>query len=280
LFDLRTKQAVQRLVTGGEPFVYTSGRYESEHHKTTVAVMLCDHPDYGAARALVYDLRKDPTVFMQLTSAELAERMQYTRDADAPARVPVKELTFNKCPAVAPLAVLTPPTKERIQIDMTVIKKHHDILLSDPTFIERIREAVTLHQKQRQQSFIVDASDVDARLYDGFFNDSDKRSMQKIRTAKVNELADMHPIFSDDRLGQLLLLYKARQFPKSLSQDEQGKWHDYKYNRLMSGDTSSRLARYFSEIQKLAESGLGESQQNALQDLWYWGESIAPVDVD
>lgn len=44
LLDMRDKNNIAKLVDTGQPFVYSSGKYPSEFHKTTVAVKLADHP--------------------------------------------------------------------------------------------------------------------------------------------------------------------------------------------------------------------------------------------
>ncbi|MDQ5885415.1 MAG: Exodeoxyribonuclease, partial [Patescibacteria group bacterium] len=79
LYDMRSKQAVINLVNSGMPFVYTSGRYDANYQKTTVAINLCEHPVYGASRVIVYDLRYDPTEFLGLSIEKLVERMQFTK---------------------------------------------------------------------------------------------------------------------------------------------------------------------------------------------------------
>lgn len=282
LFSMRDKQEVAKLVQTGQPFVYTSGRYSSDTLKTTISVMLADHPVYGTSRALVYDLSKDPTEFISLKPAELADRMSYVRDItdDTPARLPVKELTYNKCPAIAPLGVLDEPAKKNTGLSLEAAQKNMAILQKDPTFIDRIVEAVEISQKQKQQSLVIDIKDVDARLYDGFFNNHDQKLMANVRSKDKAGLADYHPNFSDERLNKLLLLYKARQFPSSLSQDEQTGWEQYRQHKLMSGGEDSHMAKYLKNLQSMMQKAEDPAQKDLLQDLWLWAESIAPVSSD
>ena len=76
-------------------------------------------------------------------------------------------------------------------------------------------------------------SDVDAQLYGWIFGDGDKAKITKGRSLDENRLADLHLDFSDDRLEQLLLLAKTRQFPKNLS----------KPNRLHGKNTDTTIIR-------------------------------------
>lgn len=276
LYQLRTKQAVQQLVAAGDPFVYTSGRYDSAFHKTSVAVMLADHPSYQNSRALVYDLRHDPTEFIGLSGAELSERAKYTKEENAPKRLPIKELVYNRCPAVAPLSVLTKEAQDRIELTPDIIKKHEDILRSDPTFISRVRQVFEDKVAAYQTELVINIQTVDGQLYDGFFNDNDKRKSSDVRTAKAAELVDLHPSFSDERLHKLLLLYKARQFSNILSEGEQKEWNAYRYNKFYSKDGESKIQKYFTQLQTMATASKSDRDTSLLEDLWLWGENIMP----
>jgi exodeoxyribonuclease-1 len=279
LFDYlylnRTKQSVQSIVNSQNPFVYTSGRYSSEYEKTTVALKMCDDPIYGSSRALVYDLRIDPSEYIKLSIPDLASRLEYNRD-NPEKMLPVKRLTYNKSPAIAPITVLDNETKDRLKINIEDIKKNILTLQNDPTFVNRISQVFEQKREVTEQQMIYDMSNVDEKLYDGFFNDADKRTMQKVRSTSDNEMVDYSPIFNDERLGPLFNLYKARQFPRSLNESERKAWDNYRYNKMLSGDESSLLAKYFSKIQILLNQEKDESRISLLQDLWLWGESIAP----
>ncbi|MEK7059749.1 MAG: exodeoxyribonuclease I, partial [Patescibacteria group bacterium] len=109
LLKMRDKKTVAELVNKGEPFVYTSGRYSSEYLHTTVAVKLAEHPQAGST--LVYDLRQDPSVFLDMSVDQLVEAWRFTRDPDA-LRLPIKTLKHNRCPAIAPLGVVKDKTTE------------------------------------------------------------------------------------------------------------------------------------------------------------------------
>ncbi|MCU0667020.1 MAG: exodeoxyribonuclease I [Patescibacteria group bacterium] len=279
LFDMRNKKAIQKLVNSETPFVYTSGRYPSETLHTTAVVRLSDHPSYNGGQVLVYDLRHNPEPFMSLTIEQLEERLKYTKDQNADPRLPVKALAFNKCPAVAPLAVLDKKAQKNINLTPDQINNNLKILYSDPTFVERIRQVFLRQKESHQQALLPNIYSVDGQLYDGFVSDKDKHFCQQIRESSATELADLHPAFGDERLTPLLLLYKARQMPKSLSEQEQAQWESYKNTKLTTGNDNSMLANYFKVIKQLYETTKDDSKQALLKDLWFWGESIAPADI-
>ncbi len=61
---------------------------------------------------------------------------------------------------------------------------------------------------------------VDGALYDGFLSDQDRRLCELVRRMDADGLADCEPEFADPRLGPLLLLYKARNYPTALTAAE------------------------------------------------------------
>jgi len=279
LSKMRDKKEVEKLVSKPEPFVHTSGRYPSEFEKTAVVIKVASHPTQNGS-AYVYDLRNDPTPFKDMSPAELAALLRKYRFEEGELRLPVKQLSFNKCPAIAPLAVLNEENKQRLQIDARVIQKNLELLLAMEDFGDKLEEAIRINEKARQAELIADVNDVDSQLYDGFFNGDDKTKMRVVRAAGENGLADLHLDFADNRLEKLLLLYKARQFPKSLSADEQAAWQSYREAVLLSGDQESRLSKYFRRISELANlSEITQDKLFLLEELKLYGESIMPYEA-
>lgn len=278
LYKLRDKRIVEKLVLSQDPFVYSSGRYSAQHEKTTISVMVAPHPTQKGS-AFVYDLRHDPTPFKDMKPAELAELMSKYKHQEGELRLPVKQIQFNKCPAVAPLAVLTTKNSENLALNKTDINNNLVKLVAITDFNDRLQEAIRLREKQRQTTIVVDVNDVDSQLYDGFFNDADKSKMRTIRLADENKLADLHFDFDDNRLDKLLLLYKARQYPKSLTTDEQQQWEQYRTDKLLSGGGESRFAKYFSRIAELEKQpNLTDNQRYLLEELKLYGQSVMPYD--
>ncbi len=277
LLSLRDKREVAKLVNAGQPFVYTSGRYPSEQEKTTVAVKLADHPKQQGV--LVYDLRHDPSQFSDMTPQEVAKVWRLRRDEEG-VRLPVKPLVFTKCPAVAPLGVLDKDSQERLQLDLAVIEANRKKLAAIKDFPAHVLEALSLIEKERQSSWISSEQEVDGQLYDGFIDSRDKTVVRAVRAAKPQEVMDFSDKLADKRLQALLPLYKARNFPKSLSDEERAAWEKYRTQRLVGGKQQSRLARYFARLQELAaQPNLTAHQQYLLEELQLYGQSIMP-DID
>lgn len=275
LLAMRDKKRVAELVERDEPFVYSSGKYDGAYQKTSIALRLASNPH--AQGSLVYDLRYDPSPFLALGPVELAERWRWTRDEKAPSRLPVKTLQYNRCPAVAPLSVLDAASQKRLSLDPKLIAVHREILRENPHFIEDVLAALQLLDDERNAHNSMAERQPDQRLYDGFIGDHDANLMGVVRAATPDELSDMVRDFNDERLRLLLPLYKARNFPLSLTDVERLGWETHCYEMLMQGGAQSRLAQYMHRLSELATVSGRADKQYLLEELQLYAESIMPV---
>ena len=279
LLNNRDKKDVAKIVLGGQPFVYTSGKYPSEFEKTTVAATVTEHPQKKGA--IVYDLRHDPTPFFDLTPEQLAEMWRhYCKDDPCKhQRLPVKTLQFNRCPAVAPIGVFNEECQTRLQLPLSLAAQNLSLLAQNSEFAQKLIKAVELMDKKYQTKLIDDVIDADERLYDGFIGDKDKSAMAKIRSANTDTLTTMKIEFEDDRLAGLLPLYKARNYPKSLNDNERQIWQKFCERRLLGGKNNSRAAKFFEKLSKIAERpNLTDQQNYLLEELQLYAQSIIPLD--
>jgi exodeoxyribonuclease-1 len=272
LLSIRDKKKVQELVNLDDkrPFVYTSGRYDAEHAKTTVAFPLSAGKN---GNVVVYDLRHDPTPFLEMSQNELGKILfapwEERKKPDF-MRLPVKELQYNRSPAVAPLGVLEQQDGwKAIDLSLDTIEKHKAALLSAPHFAENIR---SLFEKKRDYPA---SSDPESKLYDGFLNDRDALRVETVRNADERELADYHPEFVDERLAPLLMHYKARNFPRTLAEQEVVEWEKWRSARI-----ERQLPSFMKSLQTLIAND-GEGKYSFLiQEMQLWLESIMPSDLD
>ena len=228
LFNMRKKNEVKKLVNleNKHPFVYASGRFSSEFNKTTVAFPLTSSRN---GNILVFDLRKN------LDEMLAGENVSFYPT--------VKELCLNKCPAVAPLSVLDKADGwQKIGLDRATVEKNLQSLLSHPEFAEQMRE------KNENKPEFPPAEDPEEALYDGFLDDRDRTKCQAVASANGEQLVDFHPDFTDERLPELLLHYKAKNFPKSLTEAEAKKWQAYRREKL-----EKRAPKFMAELEAVKE---------------------------
>ena len=264
LLKMRDKNEVKKLINleNKKPFVYASGRYANEYNKTTVAFPLTSGRN---GNVLVYDLRYNLEDLLKLQSENALKELA-DNDSDKPSKniFPIiKELCFNKCPAVAPLGVLEKDDGwKKIGLTHEEVERNLQILLDHPEFAEKVRS-----EMENRPEF-PPAVEPEAALYDGFLNDRDRIKVAAVRNADENKLADFHPDFIDERLPELLLHYKGRNFPKSLSESENVKWEEYRKARL------ERLApKFLAELNKIYEK-----DEYIAEELKLYFESILAED--
>ncbi|MCL2038764.1 exodeoxyribonuclease I [Candidatus Saccharibacteria bacterium] len=254
LFHLRSKAAISDFVFSGQPFLFATGRY-AYPSKTTAVLPLFP----TAQGAYVYDLRVDPAPFLAMTEAELTAHLAFPyqkRPADYQP-LPVKELRFNRCPALAPLAVLRPEDAARLHLDPCQIAASVRTLEQDPDFAQRLEIALA-------RPPFPPADDPDQTLYESFIPDSDQPKMAAVRAANARTLADFDPCFTDPRLAQLLPLYKARNFPAALTKSEAELWQAYRTAKL-----NARLPAFQSEIAAARQTATAR-QKPLLKALTLW----------
>ncbi|MBR0403451.1 exodeoxyribonuclease I [Candidatus Saccharibacteria bacterium] len=231
LFEMRKKQKLQKMINleDKKPFVYASGRYSADHEKTTIAFPISPSRN---GNVLVFDLRYN---------------LDEIIDSDNFFPI-VKELAYNKCPAVAPLGVLEKDDGwAKIGITKDQLDENLKALLAHPEFAEKMRE-----QYENIPEWPA-APDPESALYDGFLPEQDRVRCNAVRNADASKLADFHPTFTDQRLPELLLHYKAKNYPTSLAEDEVKKWEEYRKNRLTR--QSSSFAKAMQELSELSTSG-------------------------
>lgn len=272
LLKIRDKNEVKKLVNLDykQPFVYVSGRFDAEFNKATVAFPLTSGKN---GNIVIYDLRYDPTPFINMNTKDLAKKLYASweeRQTEGFVKLPVKELQYNRVPAVAPLGVLAQSDGwKKIGLTEDVIAKNKSILLSSPGFAENIRTVFESREEFKK------SPDPEAQLYDGFVPDIDKMRIEAVRNANERELADFHPNFTDERLDPLLLHYKARNYPKSLAEEEVLIWEKWRSSKI-----EAYLPSFIKSVQKLSSEITDEDKQFVLQELQLWAESIMPADLD
>ena len=218
LFDMRNKNDVKKLVNldNKKPFVYASGRYSNEFNKTTVVFPIAPGRN---GNVLVYDLRHS------LLGLEKTYPV-------------VKELCFNKCPAVAPIGVLEKNDGwSKIGLTRELVEENLQELLKHPEFAEQMRTEYEARPEFPK------AMEPEAAIYEGFLNDNDRIKVSAVRNADQSKLADFNPEFDDERLPELLLHYKGRNYPECLSESEMEKYEAYRRARL-----DQKMPKFLNEL--------------------------------
>ncbi|HRQ04956.1 MAG TPA: exodeoxyribonuclease I [Nitrosomonas halophila] len=275
LFRLRDKRAVAKLLDLAKhtPVLHTSRMYPAEYGCTTLIMPLLAEAN-NANSILAYDLRHDPTPFLELDTDALAECL-FTPNSDLAAgqlRLPVKTVRLNKCPAIAPQKILDDKVAYRIKLDIGACRHHWQLLQSRQDFWQRVRCVYALREP-------ITANDADQALYQGFIDDHDRSLLQRVRTAPPEQLTELVFPFRDARYPELLFRYRARNWPATLSDEERQRWQAICCTHLTEKVSAGclTLTEYREKIKLLRNQSPPHAPDAVpmLDNLAAWGEKLA-----
>jgi exodeoxyribonuclease I len=262
---------LQLNVVERKPLLHFSSRFSAEHGSAALVVPLALHP-VNANAIIACNLLLDPEPLARFDAATLRQYL-YTRSSELPAdmqRVPLKEIHANKSPMLAPASMLDEATAERLGIDMALCMSNLERVLAIPDLARKLRE-IYLPGEQRQPG------DPDHALYEGFLGDHDRRLATRVRAASPQELAQQRFPFEDPRLPELLLRYRARNFPQTLDQADRALWREHCAERL-HGAPLRNMHNCDSHRQRVAELRVERAEDPAalamLDALDAWREEL------
>ena len=254
-----------------QPFLHVTGMFPPERGCIGLVYPLATHPS-NKNEVLVWDCRYDPSELFGMDADTIRLRM-FTRSADLPegvTRLPVKSIHLNKSPMlVANLKTLSGAMAQRWELNMEQALAHALIAAGAPDM------GAVWDQVYRRPASTVE-TDVDEDLYGGFINTGDRRKLDTLRGETPERLATARPTFDDERLGELLFRYRARNFPHTLSVEDAQRWEQHRAARLFDGAAGARtIEQLFAEVDLLSE-GADERAEDILGALYDYAAMIAP----
>ncbi len=269
-FSLREKKTVEGKINLFEPMLHTSGMYPAEKSCTRLSVALTYHPEYND-RAIVFNLDQDPSILLELDTQEL-KTLMFTKQSELPEgvqRLQIKDLIFNKSPMFVPnVYKLDPKVVDQLQINMDQCLKHLTFIKNNQTQITKIVQAI-----YKSDNDLAPNKDVDQSLYEGFMDNADKRVGNQLQNLNTHELNNFHPKFKDQKLNTLLMHFKARNYPESLTEDEAENWFETVQGRVQAGENGYlSIDEYFERIQTMRKQHPNKEQ--LWQQLEAYGESF------
>lgn len=276
LFDyalsLRSKHRAAALLDRENPLLHVSAFYPAELGCIAPVLPVARHP-VNQNGIICFDLRQPPDPLLQLGPEELHRRL-FSRAEDLSedvARIPLKTVHTNRCPILAPMNTLTAEAAERWRIDTVVVARHARSLQAAPGLADKIQQVHTLATFEPE-------TDPELMLYSGgFFPDTDQREMTRLRGLGPEELAAARFTFEDPRLPEMLLRYRARNWPHTLMPKERETWDAYRAQRLTGPDSSGSMTLdiYRKRLTELRTESTGDPQRLALLDeLERWAERV------
>ncbi|MGV6825812.1 MAG: exodeoxyribonuclease I [bacterium] len=271
VFNNRGKRQVDAKldVTHMDPVVHVSARYPARLGCIAVVAPVAQHPTNKNA-VLVYDLREDPSFWVDRDVDEIRERI-FTASENLPEgqrRIPIKNLSINKAPIVVPTNTLTGEVREKWQLDAEAELRHLEILRNVPGLAAKLAAVFS------GQTF-EESNDPDQNLYGGFINDHDRRLCDSVLAASPQQLASMRPGFQDQRLDELLFRYRARNWPETLASNERQQWESFRMQRLNDDSVGITLRDYRKRLSLLTiDPELSDEDRQIVNALLDWPMEI------
>lgn len=284
LFDYLLRQRNKRHVEAMldwramKPVLHVSGKFSAARHCIALIVPLAPHPT-NKNEIICYDLSADPAALLELPVSELRERL-FTPAANLPEgveRLALKSVRLNRCPVVVTAKMLDEATAERLSIDVALCRQHRQNLLE----AQGLAGAATLAAKVTSifaEREFPEQNNPDQMLYSGgFFSDADRRVMEDVRLADAATLATSSFAFEDARLPEMLLRYKARNFPGSLTAEEKAQWEEFRFNYLTDPEAGASVCMdtFLEEVDELlADPELKDSDRSVLLALQSYADDL------
>lgn len=267
-YRLRDKRFVASLIDidSHKPLLHISSRFPAENGNAALVLPLMMHPT-NKNSVIAFNLGSDPRALLSLPVEELRLRL-FTRAEDLPEgieRLALKEIHFNKTPMVLPPSMLDDSTAQRLAIDKHECEEHWQTL-RNLSMSEQEALQEKLYRLYSSQDF-AEKTDPEQMLYTGFFDEQDRRVMAQVRQATPEQLANEIFGFRDPRLAEMLFRYRARNFPASLSVDEQQQWQAFCHRRLTDKEAQASLTldEFYQRVELLkADPTLSEPQRELL----------------
>lgn len=279
-FGLRSKHRVNELLDLARhtPVLHVSSMYPASMGCIALTMPLAAHP-VDSNGVLLYDLRSDPSSWLEMTPDQLRLALFARREdlADGQERLPVKVVHGNRSPMLATPATLGEERAELFGINMETCRRHWQIIHDNPGFISRVGEAFATGPE------FAALNDPDFMLYaGGFFSAADKRLMASIRQMDASTLSQaasqLVEQFSDKRLPEMLFRYRARNFPHSLTATELSRWREFCQQRLLrSSDMPGAgpdVNSFNDAVQTLMQTEADAERLALLEDLLRWRDEV------
>jgi exodeoxyribonuclease-1 len=248
-YGLRDRAKARERLTPERPQVclHVSRMFARERHCIAPVMPLARHPT-NRSSIIVADLAKDVRPLIEWDTERLREAL-FGSDRDE--RPGLKEVRLNRCPFVAPLSVLREQDKQRLALDMAAVSARFDELVRHGELASKIA-AIYVRDREFKER------DIDAGLYDGFFEDSDRSRATQVVAEILGGAPNVAIEFDDPRLGELLFRLRARRDATALSAPERARWLEFLTSKLVHGiGGRMTLAQFRVELAELeAPAGL------------------------
>lgn len=236
LYALRDKNRVHQALRIGRPVVHVSGKQARRRRYLSVVMPLLQDSQNKNAY-VVCDLLEDVQPLLELTAEQIRQRLYTQRDQlpAGTAHIALKKVHANKCPALFGMDSLDAARQPWLEVDDALWRRNGRLLLDHLTQVQdKLRHVFSNEQ-------FADKGDPEQQLYGGFLGSRDRDLCRAVLQADPQALREQPWPFDDPRLPQLLIRYRARNYPDSLTTEEQLHWQTFCKQRLLGSEPGAPL---------------------------------------
>ena len=265
LYNIRKKHEVEKIININDkrPFFYVSGLLSSDNMYGSVMLPLAKHPENKNAM-ICWNLMKDPSCLINKSVETLQENFfnLHVSERSSDIFTPLI-ISLNKAPAVTPINLITPEIAQKLALDMEICRLNMEKVIQFD-ISEKLRQIYQLQIAQSTKS-------AESALYSGFIPNEDIKTAETVRSASMEDFSKNSYLFNDNRMNELLFLYRGRNYPESFSQDERKIWKEICCDRLVNGiDGRKSINKTRDEITCLKQSLKSEKAITILNQLMEW----------
>ena len=235
-----------------KPFLHISSFYGKKNNSSSVAVVI-GKDKANKNQFIVFDLKEDPEKL--LLDANLIRDNIFSKsgelDEKGESRIGLKTIAINKCANYLDLSLI----KNRAE-DLG-LSKNSNLYKENLIKLKEIMSRVDIQAKLDliYESKYEKPTDPDISIYGGFPSKKDVSLKETVNFYLTsNNLDGLGAVnFDDSRLNELLIRFKARNFPESLNQAEKKYWSSFVRGKLFDEIYSAEYSysQFIEEIDDL-----------------------------
>ena len=248
------------------PFFHVSGKLGKKNCYSSLMMPITIHPRNNNS-IICFNLMGDPQPLIDFSAEELYKHLFIHKSHKQ--KLSLHTIEINKCPIILTPTLIDDVASNRLKISLEKCEKNqHELLKHDLS--EKLKKAYSM--KKFEESKYLDRSS-----HVGFIEaKSDQKLLQQVRNSSSKELADGSINIQDKRYKALLFIYRAINYPNSLTEIEKEAWRNMRNERLRSEmEDHLSLKDYFFKIdEQLLSKDCSERDRNILLSLKTWGHEI------
>ncbi len=228
-YGLTQKRTAGDLLALGKPLLHVSPKIANTKGCASLVHVVGRNPR-NPSEFITWDLREDPSELLEADVDTIRDRTFVSRqelEEKGLQRFALKGIRSNRAPIIieATSKLMDSIDTDRIHLDLDTCRKHWAQLAAS---MEQLSSVIA----EAWNRPMARANDADDALYDDFVKDHDRKICIQTRAADPRELNAFAGQFTDSRLSELLLHYRARNYPETLDANERERWRDRCADRL------------------------------------------------